>query len=377
MFVEDRAELIADTIEDLEDDAFRRKGPLNRAAVDTFYLKRGLRPEEAVEVEKALAEAGVSIADADPLDNEGGSLPKDQTGLAGSALDYLVRAARKMPFLTQQQEIECADAIEQAGSLAEDTDDPVSERIRARGEAAKALLVTRNIRLVVKMAFDYRLGGRLDTEDLVQMGLIGLMRAAEKFDPSWETKFSTYASWWIRQAMSRGLADHGTTIRIPVHMRSLISKYRRARRVLESQGRTANVKAVAEKLGWTDEYAAKVATFAEQRTVSLDAPIGGDEGSTIKDMIVDVGRDPEKMLIDRDLADGVKDLLSELEDERLVDIVTRRFGLEGDEETLQEIGDDYGVTRERIRQLEDRAIRLLRRRALNARLISRTERTQA
>ena len=367
---EGRAKLVSDTIEDLEDDAIRKKGALYRAAVDTFYLKRGLTPEEAITVEKALFAAGISIVEERTGDDCGDALPKEQIGLAGSALDYLVRSARRTPFLTRHEEIECAHAIGQAAMVPEGADDPVSERIRTRGEAAKALLVTRNIRLVVKMAFDYRPGGRLDTEDLVQMGLIGLMRAAEKFDPSWETKFSTYASWWIRQAMSRGLADHGTTIRVPVHMRSRISKYRRAVRALENYGAPADVKAVAEKLGWTDEFAAKVATFAEQRTVSLDAPIGGDEGSTIKDMVADAGPSPEQMVINHDLAESVKDLLSELEDERLVDIVTRRFGLEGDEETLQEIGDDYGLTRERIRQLEERAIRLLRRRAHLARLIS-------
>lgn len=367
---DERGRVFEQTLEDLQDDAARKKGKLDRLDVDAIYLKRGLSPEEAIAIERALASEGVEIEDGDDealeLIAEASS---SAAAMAPTALDYLVRVSRKNPLLSRDEEIECGDAIRQAEQLPPDADGELAARIRKRGEKAKTTLVTRNVRLVVKVAFDKRYRGRMDADDLVQMGLIGLMKAAEKFDPTWETRFSTYATWWVRQAMSRGLADQGTTVRIPVHMRQSISTYKRTMRALGTEnGDRSSIEAVAEKLAWTPEYTAKVATFAEQRTVSLEAPIGGEVDLALKDVIADSAPQPEETVIAQDMARRVRSLLDGLEDKRLTDIVYRRFGFHGVEETLQEIGDDYGITRERIRQLEDKAIRKLKFRATKARL---------
>ena len=353
------------TLEDLQDDAFRKKGPLDRTAVDALYLKRGITPEEAIAIEKALVSSGVEI-----LDETGEVDLESQETIdeaAETALDHLLRVARRQPLLTQDEEIRLGSAIQRALSLEPGVDGDLPKRIIGAAEKARAQLVTRNVRLVIKVAFDPRFRGRLDRDDLVQMGLIGLMRAAEKFDPSWETRFSTYAMWWIRQAMGRGIADQGSTVRIPVHMRQAISLYRRkARSVDRASG--GQITAIAETLGWTEEYTAKVATFAEQRTISMDAPIGGDDDLTLKDVLADETQAPERTLIEKDIAEKVRSLVKALEDERLTDIISRRFGIHGEEETLQEIGDDYGVTRERIRQLEAKALSILRKRSIAKRL---------
>lgn len=364
---DERHRMFERTLEDLQDDAVRKKGRLDRLDVDAIYLKRGISPEEAIAIERALVAAGVEIEEGA---EEAPELVTSSTNeIAPTALDYLIRVSRKNPLLSRDEEIECGDAIRQADQLPADADGELAVRIRERSERAKTTLVTRNVRLVAKVAFDKRYRGRMDADDLVQMGLIGLMKAAEKFDPSWEARFSTYATWWVRQAMSRGLADQGTTVRIPVHMRQSISTYRRTVRTLgtENNGQPS-IDAVAEKLAWTPEYTAKVATFAEQRTVSFEAPIGGEESLTLKEVIADSAPQPEETVVAQDMARRVRSLVDGLGDERLADIVSRRFGFDGVEETLQEIGDDYGITRERIRQLESKAIRKLRFRATKARL---------
>ncbi|KCZ51228.1 sigma-70 family RNA polymerase sigma factor [Hyphomonas pacifica] len=368
--VDERGRMFERTLEDLQDDAVRKKGKLNRLDVDAIYLKRGISPEEAIALERALASEGVEIEDGgnDAAETIAETSSSD-AAMAPTALDYLVRISRKNPLLSRDEEIECGDAIRQADQLAPEADDELSARVRKRSEEAKTKLVTRNVRLVVKVAFDKRYRGRMDADDLVQMGLIGLMKAADKFDPTWETRFSTYATWWVRQAMSRGLADQGTTVRVPVHMRQAISTYRRTLRMLVAEnGKPPSTDTLAEKLAWTPEYTAKVATFSEQRTISLEAPIGADDDLTLKDVIADSAPQPEETVISEDMARRVRSLLDGLEDKRLADIVCRRFGFNGAEETLQEIGDDYGITRERIRQLEDKAIRKLKLRATKARL---------
>ena len=353
------------TLEDLQDDAFRKKGPLDRTAVDALYLKRGITPEEAIAIEKALTSSGVEILDETrEVDFESQETIDE---IAETALDHLLRVARRQPLLTQDEEIRLGNAIQRALSLEPDADGDLPNRIVETAEKARAQLVTRNVRLVIKVAFDPRFRGRLEKDDLVQMGLIGLMRAAEKFDPSWETRFSTYAMWWIRQAMGRGIADQASTVRIPVHMRQAISLYRRTARSID-RASGSQITAIAERLGWTEEYTAKVATFAEQRTISMDAPMAGDDDLTLKDVLADETQAPERTLIEKDIAEKVRGLISALEDERLTDIISRRFGIHGEEETLQEIGDDYGVTRERVRQLEVKALGILKKRSIAKRL---------
>lgn len=365
---EKRSCMFERTLEDLEGDATRKKGKLDRWDVDTIYLKREINPEEAVAIERALSSAGVTIEES--AEDAWETPPNESaSALSPTALGYLMRVSQKNPLLTRDEEIKCGDAIRQATSPHPNIKGALAERIRKRGERAREKLITCNMRLVVKVAFDRRFKGRVDADDLVQIGLIGLMKATEKFDPSWGTRFSTYATWWVQKAISQGCADQSTTVRIPVDMRQSISIYRRTARMLEKEnGRQILINAIAEKLAWTRDYTAKIATFAEQRSVSLDAPIGKEEKITLKDTISDSLPNPEERAIERDTARWVRALLNNLEDDRLIDIVRRRFGFLGKDETLQEIGDDYGVTRERIRQLENKAIRKLKFRATKAHL---------
>ena len=274
----------------------------------------------------------------------------------------MISISRSKPLLNFDEERDCGFAIQQASGLDDSEVSDITERIRARAKTAKTKLVTHNIKLVVYWAHAMRFRGHLDLEDLVQMGLIGLMRAADLYDPEWGTRFSTYASWWIRQAMSRGVADQGATVRVPVHMVQAISSYKRTRRLIETEfGKKRNiVSRIAEKLGWSEEYTAKVATFAAQQTVSIDEPIGAEENFDLKELLPDKNPLPEAVLIQKDIAEQLGDLVDNIGNDRLADIIKRRFGFGGVEETLEEIGRDYGVTRERIRQLEAQALKKLK-----------------
>ncbi len=360
----DRESLVRRTLEDLSDDAYRQDGQLRREEIDAVYLRRGILPDEAVAIEMALHAEGTTIVDEDR------SLEPDESieWKSGTALDQLLGNARRYGRVSTTEEAELGYAIQQGLKVLErgpDACSSVDRRILDRAERAKARLLTANIRLVAKMAFDRRFRYRMDPEDLVQIGMIGLMRACEKFDPNWGTKFSTYAVWWIRQAIGRGIHDQADAIRLPVHMRERIAKYRRTRRALGlgQEYRASDIHAIAESLGWDEAYTARVAQLSEQKVISYDAPVHED-GGTIGDFIADEGPNPEELAIAADLAEVIGALVADL-DERKRDIVRRRFGLSGREETLQEIGDDYGITRERIRQIEEKALRILRGRARN------------
>ena len=350
-------------LEDLGDDAFRKNGKLDRLQVDELYMRRDITPDQAVAIEKALQTEGVEI-----IEESSDSIPLTELEVQGpqsTALDYIASYARKYQFLDAREEVECGEAIQTALELRNkdsSRNDALAERIFARAQAAKSKLVTRNIRLVLKVAFNSGFRNRSDTEDLVQLGLIGLLRAAEKFDPNWGTRFSTYAVWWIRQAMHRGIADQSSLIRIPVHMQAKIAKYRRARRMLRLKDTYSGkqIRPIAEYLAWTEEYTAKIAELAEQQIISLDAPVNSSGEMKVKDQLSDVGPKPDEVYMQREKVRIVNDVVEQLGDKRLTDIIKKRFGLYGSTETLEKIGDDYGLTRERIRQLEVKALQMLR-----------------
>lgn len=359
-----RKKIVARTLEDLSDDAYRQDGALKRSEIDATYLRRGIAPDEAVDIERALATDGVKIIDdTEVVETTFEGLPSPR---AGTALDQLLGLARKYQLLSEAQERELGYAIQDGLRLSdEERRSPVGQRTLVRAEQAKTKLVTSNIRLVAKMAFDRRFRHRMEPEDLVQFGLIGLMRACDKFDPDWGTRFSTYAVWWIRQAISRGIADQGSTIRLPVHMRGQISKYRRVRRSLglSTDYSASDIRRISEALGWDEAFTGRIAQLSEQRVISYDAPAGDDSSTTLGELISDGAPTPEEVAIARDLAEVIGELVDDIGNERLTDIVRRRFGIDGPAETLEQIGEHYGVTRERIRQLEGKALDILRRRA--------------
>ncbi len=256
------------------------------------------------------------------------------------ALQLFLREAGRHPLLTAAQEVELAKKIE-AGDL-----------------AAKTRMIQSNLRLVVSIAKNYRNQG-LPFLDLIQEGTLGLIRAVEKFDWRRGYKFSTYATWWIRQAVSRALADKARTIRMPVHIVERMQKMNRAERSLWSQlGREPTLEEIADEANLPVQQAVEVRAAARTST-SLDAPVGESDDATLGDFVAGDGPLPDE-LVERSLrSQTLADALRSLSDRHRA-VVILRFGLDDAEpKTLEEIGRRLGLTRERVRQIEVEALKRL------------------
>lgn len=256
-----------------------------------------------------------------------------------------LREIGRIPLLKANQEIELARRIEQGG---------------ADGAVAKRRLVQANLRLVVSIAKKYVGRGMLFL-DLIQEGNLGLIRAAEKFDYERGYKFSTYATWWIRQAITRAIADQARTIRIPVHMVETINKLKKVtRKLAQNKGRKPTEEEIAEAMEITITKLRDIIKVA-QEPISLETPVGKEEDSKLGDFIEDrEAETPASNVTQELLRDDIVEVMSALS-ARERDVLRLRFGLDdGRQRTLEEVGQLFGVTRERIRQIEAKALRKLR-----------------
>ena len=300
----------------------------------------------------------------------------DDRGWSTDFVRMYMREIGRVPLLTAEQEVSLAERIQRGlRAQAEQAEleekygsidaIPASDIARLKpalqdGDAASDSLINANQRLVVSIAKRYR-SRPMQFLDLIQEGNLGLMRAVEKFDHTKGFKFSTYATWWIRQAITRAIADQARTIRIPVHMMETINKVSRVQRqMVQELGREPTLEELAKRVDMTEERVRECLRINED-TTSLDQPVGDEEDFSLSDVIED-----KEAIVPADAAartmlnEAVKEVLSQLT-EREQEVIRLRFGLDdGQMRTLEEVGKEFGVTRERIRQIEAKTLAKLR-----------------
>jgi len=284
------------------------------------------------------------------------------------SIGLYLREMARVPLLTTQEEIRLAKLLEKGQAaqrrLRKDGHDPEErkklEQAIAEGEAAREHLIKANTRLVVSIAKKY-MGRGVPFLDLIQEGNLGLMKAVEKFDYRRGYRFSTYATWWIRQTITRAIADQGRTIRVPVHMSDRIRRlYKTARRLEQERGRKPTPEEIAEELG-LDPRKVRWMLRVSWRPLSLERPVGEEEDNELGNFIEDDSTPtPTQSAYEHLLREKMEEVLATLTP-REARILRLRFGLQdGKSYTLEEVGQKFGLTRERIRQIESKALRRLR-----------------
>jgi RNA polymerase primary sigma factor len=360
-------------------DLAERLGPLDLSPDDTDAVYQRLVEGgiDVVEDDEGLREEVEADAEPEPIVD-----PDDERRRARREVDQALKAPTndpvrmylkeigKVALLTAQQEVELAMRIEaglvaedrlerEATSVSEDEADELRWTMRD-GQRAKRHLVEANLRLVVSIAKRY-VGRGMGFLDLIQEGNLGLIRAVEKFDHTKGFKFSTYATWWIRQAITRAIADQARTIRIPVHMVETINKLVRIQRqLLQDLGREPTAEEIGEQMEMSPEKVREIQKIS-QEPVSLETPVGEEEDSHLGDFIEDSDAVvPLERASFRLLQEQLESVLHTLSG-REKDVIRLRFGLvDGQPRTLEEVGKKFGVTRERIRQIESKTLSKLR-----------------
>ena len=298
--------------------------------------------ENEIEVLEPEEETDTKVQKEMTLETKIKILKSIQSTLSTDAIRSYLFEIGRIPLLTGEEEVILAKRIEKGDN------------------EAGQLLITANLRLVVSIAKKYS-KSNLELLDLIQEGNIGLMRAVEKFDYTKGFKFSTYATWWIRQAITRAIADQARTIRVPVHMIETINKYNKISNMLATRlGRPATDEEVAKEMDVPVERIAEIRKI-NQNPTSLSTPIGEEKDSKLQDIIADDwSQSPDEYATSEYLKNQLRDILDGLQD-RERRVLALRFGLEdGVSRTLEEVGKEFGVTRERIRQIEAKALKKLK-----------------
>jgi RNA polymerase primary sigma factor len=343
-----------ENVAQLEDlfDSFYEKG------IEVYEDEAEAKQEEAKEAPETTQPRKQPLSGGDGLK---GIPPTDITSLYFHEMG-------QVPLLTVEEEVELARRWRrgrQAEQRLSRNGHDEKERARLRrqikaGYAARDHLITANTRLVISIAKRYR-GQGVPFQDLIQEGNLGLMRAADKFDPDRGYKFSTYATWWIRQAVTRALADQGRTIRLPVHMGEAIRKLNRTAYLLEQDlGRPPSPEEIADEMGLKPRRVRWMMKVA-RRPMSLQKPVGEEKDSELGSFIEDEETPPPPEVAEQTLLRATLEELLETLDPREARVLRLRFGLHnGYRYTLEEVGEKFGLTRERIRQIEKEALRRLR-----------------
>jgi RNA polymerase primary sigma factor len=314
------------------------------------------------EIRRYEAKLGISIQDARKSLRmmkkkciKGGSLSRAKGGLKLKNLEEIDRIARNVKTKLGRMETECGLSSDRLKESLK-----AIEKGEVKTKEAKSELMKGNLRLVISIARRYINHG-LHFLDLIQEGNIGLMKAVDKFEYQRGYKFGTYATWWVRQAMTRAIADQARTIRIPVHMIEIINKLNRtSRNLVQQNGREPTLDEIADKMGVSLEKVQKLLKIT-QKPISLETPIGDEEESTLMDVIEDKeATSPQDAAIRSNMGHQIRNVLSGL-DKREERILKMRFGIgEKHEHTLEEVGQDFDLTRERIRQIEEKALNKLK-----------------
>jgi len=359
---------------------------IERVTAEGVVLVEEVEEEVTVEVtvrkqRKTTARSNGSARTEARRESNGKRSSAESGGSAEDPVHTYLKEIGRVPLLNAELEVEIAQAIEEgneaaarlaAHELAESGEGPAEDlldagalsrnrRLVRTGQKATNDLIEANLRLVVSIAKRYRNRG-LQFLDLIQEGNLGLMRAVDKFDHTKGFKFSTYATWWIRQAITRAIADQARTIRIPVHMVETINKVVWAQRqLLQELGREPTIEEVAQRVELPIERVREILRI-NQDTVSLEQPVGDEDDFNLSDLIEDRGAVVPDDAATRSLLDAaVREALGHLS-EREQDVVRLRFGLDdGKIRTLEEVGKEFGVTRERVRQIESKTLAKLRR----------------
>ena len=342
----------------------RRDSVLSSAELLSALEKLDLSVEKIEQIYDTFESIGIQIVSSEP---KGGDLPDlldDIDDIPDSELDEeepLVDPVELAAEYNLDDPVRMyLKEIGQVPLLSSEEEQELAQRVAQGDQAAKNKLTEANLRLVVSIAKKYS-GRGLHILDLIQEGNTGLIRAVDKFDYTKGNKFSTYATWWIRQAITRAIADQARTIRVPVHMVEVINKATRCnRKLVQELGREPTLEEIADELNLPIEKIIEANRTAAD-TLSLDTPVGDEEDTTIGSFVEDDNTPgPADATSNALLAEALGEILNTLTD-READVLRLRFGMyDGKTHTLEEVGQIFGVTRERIRQIENKAIRKLR-----------------